>query len=338
MISFAMSEMIALMLEALAYGMYLILFFACLSVAFARRKEKRGFNSKFLATSLLLFVLITWHLITDAVMLFLAYNNETTLEADIYYSNIPGTLNVMKTGVYVCVTLISDAFMLYRCFVVWNRSLAIIALPLLLLAADIATGVAGLVVLKRSTTTFFTENQLRVTSAFFGLTMATNNVSTVLIAVRVWQGQRQMKGITTMSSLNKLVVVVLESGAMYSTMLVLVLGTFVGQSTAAFNILIDIVSPVIGIVFSLIIVRVGLNLSVNSDGRLPENTSSTLLFQTTSLSAPVRKVPKDHALELKLGTNAASTRTTVGTSMAGSEFDSIGTGHIKNTETTGDSL
>lgn len=76
MISFAMSEMVALVLEAMAYGehlqracalltndftgMYLILFFACLSVAFTRRKEQRGFNYKFLVTSLLLFVLITW--------------------------------------------------------------------------------------------------------------------------------------------------------------------------------------------------------------------------------------------------------------------------------------
>ncbi|KAJ7186130.1 hypothetical protein C8R46DRAFT_882029 [Mycena filopes] len=246
MISFAMSEIIALVIEAFAYGMYLILFFASLSVAHTRRREKRGFNYKFLGTSLLLFVLISWHLAMDSVMLFLAYNHETTLEADLFYARgIPGVLNVMKTGVYVAVTLVSDAFMLYRCFVVWNRSIPIIILPGLLFLADIATGVAGLWVLTRSVDSFFTESQLRVTSSFFGVTMATNSLATALIAFRVWRGQREMRGITTMSSLNNLLAVILESGkwVIYSIMLILVLATFAGKSTAAFNVFIDVVSP-----------------------------------------------------------------------------------------------
>jgi hypothetical protein len=45
-------------------------------------------------------------------MLFLAYSNETTAEADLYYINgTPGTLNVMKTALYAATTLVSDAFM-----------------------------------------------------------------------------------------------------------------------------------------------------------------------------------------------------------------------------------
>ncbi|KAJ7127296.1 hypothetical protein C8R43DRAFT_817572, partial [Mycena crocata] len=256
-ISFAMSEMTALVFEAWIYGMYLILFFACLSVASTRRTEGRGFNSVFLTTALLLFVLITWHFVLDAVMLFLAYNHETTREADIYYSNPSGLLGVMRTGLYFGVTLVSDAFMLYRCWVVWNRSFAIIALPSVLFLADIATGIPGLLFLTRSTTSYYMNGLLPVTSAFFGVTMATNNVSTLLIAIRVWKGQRQMSGITSTTSLNKLVVIVLESGtenyagqyyrmidiflgAMYSATLVLVLATFLSKSTSAYNVLINV--------------------------------------------------------------------------------------------------
>ncbi|KAJ7091722.1 hypothetical protein C8R43DRAFT_1142004 [Mycena crocata] len=306
MISVAMSEMIALVLEGWLYGMYLILFFACLTVAFNRRKESRGFNYVFLTTTFLLFVLITWHFVVDAVMLFIAYNHETTREADQYYANLPGTLNVMKTGLYIGVTLVSDAFMLYRCWVVWNRSFAIIALPSLLLLASIGTGIPGLIFLKNATTSFFTKELLPLTSAFFGITMATNNIATLLIAFRVWKGQREVSGISTMTNLNKVVMIVLESGAMYSATLIIILATFIHKSTSAYNVLIDVISPIIGIVFSLIIVRVGLNLSVRSDGR-PQDPNSTVLIQS-NIAQPTRAI-RDHAqFELKL-TNAASSRT-----------------------------
>ncbi|KAJ6595530.1 hypothetical protein DFH09DRAFT_906087 [Mycena vulgaris] len=261
MLSFSGSETIALCLEAVAYGMYLILFFACLSVAHTRRKEDRGLNYKFLVTSLVLFVFITWHMVIDAVRLSFAYQHQTTLEADIYYSNLPSALSIIKTGVYVGITVVSDAFMLYRCYVVWNRRILVIILPLLLFLADIATGIAAVVNLHQTTSTFYVAKQARVTEAFFSMTLAANGLSTgkasfiydvrskltctVLIAFRVWRGQRAISEsarASTMSNLNKVMIVVLESGAIYSTILLLVLTTYVGQATAAFNIFLDLVS------------------------------------------------------------------------------------------------
>ncbi|KAJ7804797.1 hypothetical protein B0H14DRAFT_2882981 [Mycena olivaceomarginata] len=280
--------------------MYLILFFASLSVALARRKAKRGFGNKFLATALLLFVLITWHLAIDSAMLFLAYSNETTAEADLYYINgTPGTLNVMKTALYVATTLVSDAFMLYRCFVVWNYSIPIIVFPMLCLLAGIGTGITGLIGLSHTTTSFFIKDQLNVVSAFF---------ATALIAFRVWRGQRQISGIATGSSLSNLLIIILESGAIYSAMLILVLVLFVSKNTPGYNVVVD--------AFSLIIVRIGLNLSIKSDGR-PEDNHSTLLLNT-SFTTVARRPPTDRAFELKLGTNVAST----GASNVGPDFES----------------
>ncbi|KAJ7796777.1 hypothetical protein B0H14DRAFT_2913672 [Mycena olivaceomarginata] len=101
-------------------------------------------------------------------MLFLAYSNETTAEADLYYIKrlLPGTLNVMKTALYVATTLVSDAFMFIVCFVVWNYSIPIIVFPTLCLLAGIGTGITGLIGFSN------------VVSAFFGMTMATNGIAT----------------------------------------------------------------------------------------------------------------------------------------------------------------
>jgi hypothetical protein len=146
MFSFASAEIISLGLEGILYGkrityheshptrthigIYLMLFFACLTVIHSKRQEggMQDANYKLLATSAVLFVLITWvslqvsaqvlhsddtfkHMAIDIVRLYMAYQHPTTLEADIYYSNNPAVLSVMKTAVYLAMTLIWDAFM-----------------------------------------------------------------------------------------------------------------------------------------------------------------------------------------------------------------------------------
>ncbi|KAI0037309.1 hypothetical protein FA95DRAFT_1684915 [Auriscalpium vulgare] len=47
-----------------------------------------------------------------------------------------------------------------------------------------------------------------------------------------------------------------ESGAIYSTVLIIVVSTY-ARGTNAFNVFLDMAEPIIGIAFSLIIVRMG---------------------------------------------------------------------------------
>ncbi|KAJ7087131.1 hypothetical protein C8R44DRAFT_820355 [Mycena epipterygia] len=328
MLSFSGSETIALCLEAIAYGMYLILFSACMSVSHHRRKEDGGINYKFFVTSVVLFVFITWHLVIDIIRLSFAYQHVTTLEADIYYSNLPSALSIIKTGVYVAITVVSDAFMLYRCYVVWNHRIPITILPLLLFMADIATGIAAVINLHQTTSSFYVAKQARITEVFFSMTLATNGVSTILIAFRVWRSQRAMSETarpSTLTNLNKITIIVLESGAIYSTILLLVLATYVGQATAAFNVFLDLTSPVIGIVFSLIIVRV--SLGFKNDGTGAQEHISTLMFHKSG-GAGAEKNPTQDTVELKsmtarTGLSTTSTSTRLGTNF-GSEVDVMG--------------
>ncbi|KAJ7187834.1 hypothetical protein C8R46DRAFT_1052767 [Mycena filopes] len=325
MLSFSGAETVALCLESLTYGMYLILFFACLSVVHTRRKEDRHLNYKFLATSLILFAFITLHLVIDIVRLSLAYQHETILEADAYYANLPSALSIMKTGAYVAITVVSDAFILYRCYVVWERKILIIVLPALLFLADIGTGIGAVIALHQTTSSFYVTKLARITEAFFSMTLAANGLSTILIAFRVWRGQHQMAQtgrLSTTTGINKVMIVVLESGAIYSTTLLLVLSTYVGQASAAFNIFLDITSPVIGIAFSLIIVRV--SLGFKADGTGPQGHVSTLLFRKAEGGTAGTQ---SEALELKsagrTGVSTMSSGTRIGTTF-GSEVDVMG--------------
>ncbi|KAH9979197.1 hypothetical protein BJV74DRAFT_858521 [Russula compacta] len=261
-LSFASSELVALAVESVLYGVYFVLFTGCIRVLYSKRRQRGGGNHRLIIVSSVLFILITWHEVLDIIRLYLAYQgSETNNGADLYYVNVKGMTSVMKTSVYLVVTVVSDLFILYRCYVVWNASILIIILPALLYLADIVTGILALYTLTLiGQNVVFNEEQERITNAFFACTLSVNAVCTGLIAFRIWQTQKQTRDAKLGSNLSHISIIVVESGAIYVTVLACVVASYTTKSFL-FNIFLDITSPVIGIVFSLIIVRIGLGVS-----------------------------------------------------------------------------
>ncbi|KAI0049728.1 hypothetical protein FA95DRAFT_822753 [Auriscalpium vulgare] len=271
-LSFSGAEIVALCLESVFFGIYIVLFIACLQVLFRRRTES-GLNVPLVIVCFALVVLITWHQVIDAVRLVLAFKgNQSANQADEYYAHVTATLGVMKTAVYFVETMVSDVFILYRCYIVWNRRWIVIALPVLLYVADCGTGIASLYTMSLiSTDVIFNDKQEQVTNSFFSCTLALNAVCTGLIAFRIWWTQRQNMATKVSSNLSHVTMILIESGSIYLATLILLVATYSAHSVI-FNIFLDLTSPVIGVVFSLIIVRVGLGMS--SDAPRPAVTRS----------------------------------------------------------------
>ncbi|KAI0249425.1 hypothetical protein BJV78DRAFT_693838 [Lactifluus subvellereus] len=242
-LSFASSELIAMCLESVFYGIYVVLFAACVKVLCSKRRRRAGGNYRLVIVSSVLFILVTWHEIIDAIRLFLAYqNSQTTADADLYFTNVTAKLSVMKTSVYLAETIVSDLFILYRCFVVWNTSVPIVVLPALLYVADIGTGIAAVYTLTLIRQDIvFNREQERITNAFFACTLALNALCTGLIAFRIWRTQRQTRDAKMGSNLMHVSVIVVESGAIYLSVLACVVASFTVRSLL-FNIFLDIVS------------------------------------------------------------------------------------------------
>jgi len=278
----------ALCLESILYGIYVVLFAGCVKVLYNKRRRRAGGNHRLILVSVALFVLITWHQVIDTIRIFLAYHtNQTDQAADVYFLNVTAMLSVMKTAVYLAETVVSDLFILYRCYIVWNASIAIITLPVLLYLADIGTGVAAVYTLTLiGDDVVFNQEQERITNAFFSCTLALNAVCTGLIAFRIWRTQQQTRDVKMGSSLMHVSAIVIESGAIYLTVLACVVGSY-NLKSLWFNIFLDITSPVIGIVFSLIIVRIG--LGVSSEDTRPSGHS--LSYSMPSKTATGRSGP-----------------------------------------------
>ncbi|KZT50267.1 hypothetical protein CALCODRAFT_197982 [Calocera cornea HHB12733] len=97
------------------------------------------------------------------------------------------------------------------------------------------------------------------------LTLAQNTLATLLIAFRLWRVDRK-SSLYKNGSLMPLVWVIVESGALYSTLWVIELTEAI-LVQPGLVLVSQLVTPVIGIAFSLLIVRVGLGLTQDSSIR-----------------------------------------------------------------------
>jgi len=250
------------------------------------KHRMRSSNTRLMIVTSSLFVLITWHFIIDIVRLVVSVNtSEEVIGVAALYDDLRSIFSVMKTAVYVGITVVSDAFILYRCYAIWNGNIWVIILPVLLFLADIGTGIAATASLGllNPGETFYVQHQTEITDAFFSTTLALNGICTGLIAFRIWWHQYSMREFDVRSSLSlnlgRISTIMIESGAIYSSTLIVMIATYASQKTLAFNIFLDITSPIIGIVFSLIIVRIGLGTSHETTAAM-----STFLQRSTKPS------------------------------------------------------
>ncbi|KAI0294204.1 hypothetical protein BC826DRAFT_910146 [Russula brevipes] len=243
-ISFSLSELVALAVESFFYGIYVALFCSSAKVLLTKRKAISG-ATPLLALASVFAVLITWHVTTDAVRLVYAFKrDEVPLGPDIYYANVASALSLMKTALYLVTTVLFDAFILHRCFVVWDRNLLVVLLPFLVfLLTLVRTGVAAVQGLSDLTNadTVFIQKQERITKSFLSSTTAVNGLCTLLISYRLWTRQHTMRDSRRAFGFTKEAAIMAESGAIYSVTLLLIIATYTAKSNS-FNVFLDAVS------------------------------------------------------------------------------------------------
>ncbi|KAG1819079.1 uncharacterized protein BJ212DRAFT_1298350 [Suillus subaureus] len=275
------ASLLALFLETLFYGVFLTLY--CLTLFILLRKS--GINQQLLipvATMLLCIAtavsaLVTplaeslntvapQHLIVDFVRVLEAFVFDADkMSADAYYSNLAAPLEYAKTALYVTqtapadcvffrVTRSSSPISVWRCYVLNDRSLFVAVPGLIVLCTNAVTGYIIVWSLSQanSSSTVFTTAHAWITT-FFTLTMITSFTCTTLIAWRIYRTRRFMSG--GFAAYLPILIVIVESGAIYATGVLSILVTYLSGSNGQYAVL-DTVSPIMGIVFCLIILQV----------------------------------------------------------------------------------
>ncbi|KAG0706637.1 hypothetical protein DFH29DRAFT_798056 [Suillus ampliporus] len=254
------ASFLALFLETLLYGVFLTLYCLTLFVL----SKKTGIQRQLLTpVATLLLCIATAHLIIDFVQGLEAFVfKANTLGADAYYSNLASPLDLASKALYITQTTLADGVVVWRCCVL-NRRNHLLTIPgCIILVVNGAIGYY--VVWSLSRTGPLSEVSAAASgciTAFYTITMFISVTCTISIAWHIYRTRRFMPG--GLAALLPVFIVVIESGALYATSVLALLITFSTGSSGEY-IMLDVIPPIVGITFCLIILQVHFHVGGNS--------------------------------------------------------------------------
>ncbi|CEL52588.1 hypothetical protein RSOLAG1IB_05793 [Rhizoctonia solani AG-1 IB] len=249
--------------ETALWGVFFVLYSICVHVL-VRKRAPQTIQWIPLSTASLLFMLATLHLALQLRKVYeglvLCANEPGGSEA--YFMDIGRWLNVTADAVYVTMILVGDLVVIHRCFLIWGNRTRIIILPIILVLCMAASGyIAVWLFTKLPPHGTALEGPLaKCTTTTFLLSLCTNLLTTGLISYRILSTARKVASSVDVRPYMSGLAVVVESAAIYTTALVIYLVVYISRTNAQY-IVFCALCPIIGIVPTLIIVRVGLGLT-----------------------------------------------------------------------------
>ncbi|KAJ7213045.1 hypothetical protein GGX14DRAFT_446149 [Mycena pura] len=253
------------------YGIYLILFCLCIYILL-HRPHNLG-NIVLLVTAIVLFTFSTVQTVINLVLGASDIDN-----IDIPYHQI----FLANAEIFTFNNVVADGLLIYRCYSIWNKNIYVVLVPIIML---IITSILGWDILLPFT-------------PFFALTLATNVIVTVLTAGRIWwlcrKAQNYLQTDLQRRYLSAISILV-ESGVAYSAAVLayLIFGAFESTNIMQEPIW-EALAQLVGIVPTLIIVRVGMGVSVQSfeptaKAATSALTASETVTNTVRVRPPIRK-------------------------------------------------
>ncbi|KAG2141420.1 uncharacterized protein EDB93DRAFT_1105705 [Suillus bovinus] len=177
-----------------------------------------------------------------------------------YFADVSQMTYIIKHSFYVLQTLVADGVV----------SVWIVILPIMLWCSVAVTGVTALYRSSQASTgSEVFVNSLHLVqwvTAFFASTIATNLLSSGLLAYRIWVIQRGVSGFRTgISRKNRMPVVrvLVDAAILYSAVLVTALVLFICGNNEQ-DTVVDMAVPIMSIAFYMVLIRIALNKTERS--------------------------------------------------------------------------
>ncbi|KAF9264048.1 hypothetical protein L218DRAFT_863989 [Marasmius fiardii PR-910] len=238
-----------------------ILFSICLYVLLSLGRPRSRFRI-FLMSAIGMYALCTTHIIVNFVRGLAAFCGSAKRPGSAvkYYAEASAWSNVLREGLHV------TNMYIYRLYIIWDRSVRIVIVPIIFLLGFSVSGYVSTWLLTRIKTgqnPFDTHVQLPTCAVIgYAFTFCTNVVVTGLIAGRIWWNGRQVSEILGKvhgRRYNRAMAIIIESGAIFSASLLVLMVLY----SLKFNAVVCYPRPLYtGIAPTLIIVRAGLGYSV----------------------------------------------------------------------------
>jgi len=271
------AALITFFVESTLYGLFLCIYAIANVILFNGRKERRINNPMIIVTFVML-CFSTLHIGNDIQWILDGFLDPKNIALPVRYFSGLNTPHIITKFVSYCAqTLLGDAFLIYRLYAVWqNIWMTIPFIICSLTSAALVVVATNIAARSPESALVFSPPFRQYPLVFSALTLVTNAMCTILIAGKIWWIYRKTGGRDLASPM----VMIVESGALYSICLVLQISLYASGSVTALLIL-DSLPNIIGINFSSIIVRLGLGLS--AVGQTGASSGSTVNKQNSSI-------------------------------------------------------
>ncbi|KAG1742744.1 uncharacterized protein EDB91DRAFT_1201141 [Suillus paluster] len=288
-IPLAKAAFLGLFLETLLYGVLLALYWFTLFILLKKTPIQR---KVLIPVGTLLLCIATARLIVDFVRGLQAFVFQVdTIGANAYYFNLASPLNLASISLYITQTILGDGALIWRCYMLYSRSLFIAVAGCIVLLA--LGAIAYYVVWSMShfgplftvstagsaciTTiyvlTMFISVTCTSTSIVPDLQTSHDQSIAALIAWRIYRTRRFMPD--GLGSFLPVFIVIIESGALYAMSVLALLVTSLVGSNGRF-VIVCVIPPIIGITFCLIILQVHFHVGCSSPTEQPAETRSPM--------------------------------------------------------------
>ncbi|KAF7416425.1 hypothetical protein PC9H_002691 [Pleurotus ostreatus] len=285
--------LLAAWLESLAYGFFLCLFCGTMLFTFGSGHRSDVHSRVMVGISCVMFFISTWHLAMNGYRLLQGFAVHVGDRGGAvgYIGNLRRWDHVLKDTLYATQEILGNAAGIYRCFILWNSDWRVIVLPLMLMVGSLVSGytVCALFVQVDPTQSVFTNRLNSWIQAFYSIAVVQNVITTGLMAFRIWRTSTKSAKYKTENALLPIVRILIESAALQLIVEILLLALY-SRSVNAQYILLELVTPTVGITFNAITIRIKLR-AINNSAVTSEYSRSEPV-QTIG-SMPMRRIKVD---------------------------------------------
>ncbi|KAH7904415.1 hypothetical protein BJ138DRAFT_914059 [Hygrophoropsis aurantiaca] len=257
------AAILSTVLEGILYGFSLMMFGGTVW-ALSYRRHKRDINRLMMAIAFLLLILSTIHIIVNIKRLvdgLVTYRDTFPKGPPAFFADVAQETFIFTNAVYSLQTLLGDGVVIYRCYAIW-QSFWVILFQVMLWCSVAVTAVGSVYNVSQATTyssDVFVEQTGQWITAFYVSTLATNLLSSGLLAYRIWTIDRHVGTLrATRNTAIPIVRVLVDSAILYSAALFTALVCFVCTNNGQF-VVADMITPIISIAFYMVLIRVGIS-------------------------------------------------------------------------------
>ncbi|KAG2144649.1 uncharacterized protein EDB93DRAFT_526896 [Suillus bovinus] len=252
------AAIMSLVLEGILYGFSVLMFVGTIWIIAYKRRE-REVNRIAVAVATLLFLLSTAHMAVGIIRIeegLVKHRDTFPGGPAAWLANTYEETWIIKDTILVLQTLLGDGVVIYRCYIVW-QSVWIIVIPCTMWCGVAAFGVITLYDFSQASSNddVFTNKIGHLVATFMILTLATNLISSGLLAYRIWVSERNVSGIRATKRKIPLLRVFIDAAILYSAALCSALICLVLSNNGLY-VMADLNIPIISIAFYMVFIRI----------------------------------------------------------------------------------